>query len=1078
MATGNKYQYDLDYLGAGPFPLQYARTYNSQQYGGGSVGYGWRSSYDGSISVVGNIASVYRPNGKVITFTLTNGVWVQESDINDRLVQLANATGWQYFTADNTIGTYNANGGLISLTNRAGLTQTYVLSDGTAGPNGGYFLDANGNPTATILPAGYRIRVTDPFGRSISFGYGYDSTNTIIHRVTMTDAAGGNYLYGYDTNNNLTSVTYPDSTTRTYLYGEAANVSATPAAGVSYTHSLTGILDETGTRYASWTYDAKGRATSSEHGSFGSGIDHVGLVYSTPDASGNSTTAVTDPRGNTRSYTFSTLFGVIKNTSITGQPCNGCNAALGYDANGNIASRTDFNGNTTCYTYDLAHNLEILRLEGLSSGKACPADLATYIPATAAGSVERKITTQWDATYRLPTVVAEPLRITSNSYDTSGNLLTRAIQPTSDATGAQGLSATVAGTARVNNYTYNSFGQILTVDGPRTDIADITRNTYDTQGNLVTVNNPINHATTLGNYDAHGHPGTITGPNGLITSLAYDPRGRLTSRSAGGETTSYTYDGAGQLITVTTPGGAAYSYSYDAAHRLTGIADNLGNRIVYTLDVMGNRTSEQTFDAYGNIIQTHRRVFDALNRLYRDIGAVNQTTTYAYDANGNLTSTTDPLNRLTDYAYDALNRLTASLDAADVISLYGYDGLDQLVSVTDPRALTTQYWRDGLGNLNQQTSPDTGITSHTYDAAGNMLTRTDAKGQLATYSYDALNRLTGITYTGGAAPAQTGSYQYDQGTNGIGHLTRIVDSTGTTSYSYDPHGRLTTETRQPSASANVSYTTAYSYDIQGRLSGIVYPSGRSVDYGHDGMGRTNRITTTFNGIARVIASNIVYEPFGGVHGFTYGDGTTSPVQTYVRQRDQDGRIASYTLGGRALTLSYDAASQIVTLENPLLFSTALYHYDVLGRLTGYSKGTINHSYNYDPNGNRASQMVGSTLSTYGYPANSNRLTAIQTGATTQSISHDPNGATTSDATRQYSYDIRGRLIQTDTAQGVINYEVNALGLRTRKQVPNASLDTTYHYDLKGHLIGESPTGSSQFTREYIYLNDQPVAVMQ
>jgi YD repeat-containing protein len=109
---------------------------------------------------------------------------------------------------------------------------------------------------------------------------------------------------------------------------------------------------------------------------------------------------------------------------------------------------------------------------------------------------------------------------------------------------------------------------------------------------------------------------------------------------------------------------------------------------------------------------------------------------------------------------------------------------------------------------------------------------------------------------------------------------------------------------------------------------------------------------------------------------------------------------------------------------------------------------------------------------------SNKLNTIQTGSNTQTLTQDANGATTSDATRQYNYDLRGRLIQVTTAQGVINYEVNALGLRTRKQVPYANSDTLYHYDAQGHLIGESEAGGTRFTREYIYLGDQPVAVMQ
>ncbi|MEQ1916382.1 MAG: hypothetical protein ABL856_06620, partial [Gallionella sp.] len=734
----------------------------------------------------------------------------------------------------------------------------------------------------------------------------------------------------------------------------------------------------------------------------------------------------------------------------------------------------DFKGNKTCYAYDLVRNLETARLEGVASGSACPTNLATYVPSTVAGSVERKTSTQWHSTYRLATLVAEPLHTIGYNYDAQGNLLTRTVQPTADVTGGAGLTAAAVGTPRTTTYTYNAVGQVLTVDGPRTDAVDITTYTYDPAGNLTSVKNALNQITSLSNYDLNGRVGTLTDPNGLVTTLSYDPRSRLISRTTGSETTGYSYDGVGQIKTVTAASGAIYSYTYDPAHRLTDIADNLGNHIHYTLDVMGNRTKEETFDNTGTLVQTHSRTFDALNRLYQDIGAINQTTTYAYDANGNLTSITDPLNRQTLNTYDALNRLSQNTDAANGQTRYGYNGLDQLTQVIDPKNLTTQYSRDGLNNLNQQTSPDTGITGYSYDAAGNVLTRTDAKGQTATYTYDALNRVTSISYTG--APAQNISYTYDQGTNGLGHLTQITDLTGTTNYSYDVPGRLIGETK---LTHGITYTSGYGYDTQGRLSSMTYPSGRIVNYTFDNLGRIKQITSTFNAATTTLASNIVYEPFGGVHSFNFGDGTTAPIQTYTRQRDQDGRIASYTLKGKSLSIGYDAASQISFISDPTnLPNIANYGYDPLSRLTSYTQGTINQGYGYDADGNRITQTLGSTLSNYSYVPGSNKLASIQTGAATQTLAQDANGATTSDATRQYGYDVRGRLVQTTTAQGVINYEVNALGLRVRKQVPYANTDTLYHYDAQGHLIGESATGTSKFAREYIYLGDQPVAVMQ
>ena len=45
--------------------------------------------------------------------------------------------------------------------------------------------------------------------------------------------------------------------------------------------------------------------------------------------------------------------------------------------------------------------------------------------------------------------------------------------------------------------------------------------------------------------------------------------------------------------------------------------------------------------------------------------------------------------------------------------------------------------------------------------------------------------------------------------------------------------------------------------------------------------------------------------------------------------------------------------------------------------------------------------------------------------------------------------MKGRLVQATTALGVIRYEVNALGLRVRKQAPYANTDTLYHYDAEG-----------------------------
>ncbi|MBU1482173.1 MAG: hypothetical protein KKH12_10940 [Gammaproteobacteria bacterium] len=1059
IASGHKWLVEQDYNGSGAYPLSFQRRYNSNSALQTTLGLKWSSPFEHRLVISDNTAhpmvGVLREGGRNFTFELVGGVWVADADKTEKLVQLPNASGWQYTSADDTVERYDTTGRLQSITNRAGLTQTL-----------------------TYTADGRLQTVTAPDGKQLTFDY--DASGRIS---TLTDPAGGIYHYAYDANNNLTQVTYPDAKSKQYLYGEAAYT-----AGASLPNVLTGIIDENGVRYASYWYDTTGRAVKEEHApGLNQGIDRYTLTYATNAYQSPVSTTLTDPLGTNRTYYYNNILGTAKNTGTSQPGGSGCGAASNartYDANGNIATSTDFKGNKTCYAYDLTRNLETVRLEGVAAGTACPANLTTYVPSTTTGKVERKITSTWHSTLSLPLQIAEPLRLTTYTYDsTTGNLLTKTIQPTTDTTGGAGHNAAGTGTPRTSTYTYyvttDARNTLLhTIDGPRTDATDVTTYDYDTAtGNLSSVTNALGQTSTLGNYDANGRAGTLTDPNGLITGLTYYPRGWLHTRTTGGEITTYTYDNVGQLKTVTIPSGAVYTYTYDDAHRLTDIADNTGNRIHYTLDAMGNRTKEEIFDSTNTLVQTHSRTFDALNRLWKDIGAVNQTTVYEYDANGNLTKITDPLNHQTVNAYDALNRLSQSTDAASGITQYGYDGQDQLISVTDPKSLTTQYQRDGLGNLNQQTSPDTGSTGLTHDAAGNVLTRTDAKGQIANYTYDALNRLTGITYSGGATQ-QNVSYTYDQGVNGIGHLTQIVDSTGTTDYSYDQHGRLTTQTSHPAASPNTRYSTVYNYDTQGRLSGITYPSGRAIGYSFDSMGRINQIAATWNNATNILASNIQYEPFGGVHSFTYGDGTTAPIQTYVRQRDQDGRIASYSLKDKAMSLGYDAAAQIKFITDPQnLTNTANYDYDPLSRLTSYTQSALSQGYTYDADGNRTTQTLGSTLSSYGYAPGSNKLATIQTGAITQNIAQDANGATTSDATRQYGYDLRGRLIQVTTAQGTINYQVNALGLRVRKTVPYANTDTLYHYDTQGHLIGENQVGGP-FTREYIYLGDQPVAVMQ
>lgn len=560
-AVGNKFQIETDSAESGELPLSLTRTYNSSTSATTTLGAGWQHSYERFISVLadGSVEAM-RPDGKAYIFSATNGIY-SAADTNDTLQALTN--GWNYVTGSGESETYNLNGQLLSLTDRSGLAQTLAY-------------DANG----------HLVSITDSFGRQLNFTY--DSNNRIS---TLTDPAGGVYRYGYDANNNLASVTYPDGASKTYHYENTGSP-----------HALTGITDENGNRFATYSYDAQGHATYTEHAD---GAGRASLVY---NADGSTT--VTDAVNTTRTYHFQTIHGVVKSTGQSQPGGSGCGAsasALTYDANGNVASRTDFNGNLTTYTYDLSCNLETSRTEGLT--------------ATGATTPEtRTISTVWHPNFRLPVQITNANQQTTYTYNSQGDITQKTLTDLA-ANASRSWNAT---------YTYSAVPGVLlqkVEDGPRTDVSDLT--TYDyypadatcagghlgCRGQLMQVTDAIGHLTRMTRYSAHGQLEQLIDPNGLVTTLAYDMRQRLVSIDAGGEVTAYRYDPAGQVTRVTGPDGAYLAYSYDAAHRLIKIQDNQGNTLSYTLDALGNRTKEDVLDPGGQLARSQSRVYDALSRL-------------------------------------------------------------------------------------------------------------------------------------------------------------------------------------------------------------------------------------------------------------------------------------------------------------------------------------------------------------------------------------------------------------------------------------------------------------------------------
>lgn len=286
----------------------------------------------------------------------------------------------------------------------------------------------------------------------------------------------------------------------------------------------------------------------------------------------------------------------------------------GYNAAGDLTSRTDARGIQTSYGYDADRRQTSVTYPGGSVGFAY----------NAVG--ER-------------TQMTDPTGQTTYTYDSAGRV-TAVSSPRGQIT-----------------YTYDSAGRraSMALPGNRT-----VTYAYNTRGLLSSLTDWQGRVTTF-DYDSDGNRTKITRPNGVVSTYAYDPAGHVTSitHKKGGTTLLsfvYTYDNAGRRTSVTTPQGTE-SYTYDALGRLTQVSYPGGPTVSYTYDAAGNRKTETRGGSTTNY------AYDAAGQL---VTVGNKT--YTYDANGNLTQAGSD-----SFAWDYDNRLTQATVAVHSAS-YAYDG--------------------------------------------------------------------------------------------------------------------------------------------------------------------------------------------------------------------------------------------------------------------------------------------------------------------------------------------------------------------------------------------------------------------
>ncbi|MDD3470435.1 MAG: hypothetical protein PHE53_10745 [Thermoguttaceae bacterium] len=905
-----------------------------------------------------------------------------------------NTSGYELSGNWTTGFTLKANTGEVRSFNTLGLLTLIANADGQTVYT---YTDADNDGLATDLAT-----ITSPGGLVTTFGY----TNGLLS--SSTTPSGDTTTYTHDANRRLTQVTFPDPD------GAGSQTSPTNLFTYDSTTGLMTSMTNASGEATSFTYDAARRLS--------------GITYpdgTTEDLTSAQASALVDLseegtpttpaslRCTDETVTYKTdSLGNITRTQVNryGQPVqvterwnttNAVTTVYGYNLSGQVVTQTTLDpdgsgplqSTTTSYTYDSdGYLLKIIHPDNTKQ-------IWTYT------QIHPLTNPHWKCA---ATYTDETGLVTQYTWDTSGQLLSESVVVSSTDT-------------RTTSYTWTS-SPVNASDPPAGLISTIT----DPEGNV-----------TKYQYNSRGFVTqrirTADSDEEVFETYAYNSKGCLTSQTnAAGETTSYSYDNLGRVISMTLPDpdGAAgtqtspvWSYTYNAAGQKLTEMDPSGNVTTYTYDDVGRVLTVTQPDPDGvgsqaSPVKTYTYNTDGL--LTGITNPLGNTTTYSYDVYGRQTGSTQPdpdgngsqTSSVTSQAYNAYDWVTSTTDAMGNVTTYAYDAYGRIISITQPDP-------DGSGAL---TAP---VTSRTYDKRGQISTETDALGHVTSYVYDAIGQLASVT-----RPDPDGS----------GSLNALV-----TLYTYDTLGQVTQVTRRTTVGQTVTdISTTYEYDALGRVVKTTAPdpdaSGTRVpvetSYTYDDAGRTLTTTTTSGTTSYTVT--YTYDHLGRQTSVTYpdpdGDGTQLANQV----------ISSYNALG------------LVTQTEDSLGNTTSYIYDPLGRLLSET----------DANGN---------VTSYTYNADGAMASLTDAEGNTTSWTYDNSGRMTQEtnelnASRAYTYNANGQLVsKTDRLGRTTTYTYDNLGRQTGETWLDANSQAvhtfTYTYDSVGNLLSVTDDDTS-YTYSY------------
>lgn len=451
IGTGRKIQKTVDWSSGGTMPLVFERTYSSRYEllrtsTRSRLGAAWRSNFDAgakyefstgitnpTLAANGNLIHVVLPDSIEYSFRLNGGIWKPVLPRQNPLTDVY----WDLYRTDLDVALELTNE-TVTLRTETGRKYTFDLGGRLT-----KITDTSGYAQHLSYSGNFNNKVIDSFGRKITFEYWTDSLRFgLLKSATFDDGKKiqFEFIKPYATYAwtviapdysiyALSSVLYPDST--------PANSADNPKLVYEYLQSaefryaLTGIYDERGVKFASWTYDSKGRATSSQH-SGGDGLTTFGY-----DDVNNKVT-VTNALGRSTVYSFQKVQGLIQRlTAVDGVATTNCaasNTVYAYDTNGFRTQATDAEGRISKWVRN-SRGLATSTTEGFGT------------------AVARTTTTTWDATRPLPTQIVGPGLTTNLTYNAASQITSLSQVDTTTTT----LPYSTNGQTRTTTFNYTNF---------------------------------------------------------------------------------------------------------------------------------------------------------------------------------------------------------------------------------------------------------------------------------------------------------------------------------------------------------------------------------------------------------------------------------------------------------------------------------------------------------------------------------------------------------------------------------------------------------------------------------------------